>query len=93
MRLQWTDGSRLYCRRCDTEVPHYEWRNPYELAEGLRDQEGHVQHPLNAVISLSVEQEVSPAVMLLPRRSWTAPYVEARYALLHLYKNRNSGGG
>jgi hypothetical protein len=67
-------------------VPHYEYRRPHELVESLMDDAGHEQHPLNAMLALSVEEDVDPAVMLLPRRSWSAPYVQKRYELLETWR-------
>jgi hypothetical protein len=85
MRLDWTEGTPLFCRRCQAEVPHY------VRGRQLRDTVGHEQHPYNAVLSLSVEEEVDPAIMLLPQRSWSAPYVQKRYRLLLDWKNLNHG--
>ena len=89
MKLHWVDGTPLYCRRCDAEVPHYEWRNPYALEEGLRDGAGHVQSAYNAIVSLSVADDVDPALMLLPRRSWTAPYLARRGRLLAQWASKS----
>jgi hypothetical protein len=91
MRLEWLSGTPLFCRRCQAEVPHYKYRYHTVLVEALRDAAGHVQSPLNAMLSLSVEEETDPAVMLLPRRSWSAAYVQRRYQLLSTWKSWNKG--
>jgi hypothetical protein len=91
MRLDWINGTPLFCRRCQAVVPHSRYRYSHVLVEALADEAGHVQSPLNAMLSLSVEEETDPAVMLLPLRSWSERYVQRRYQLLSTWKSWNKG--
>lgn len=91
MRIDVPRGILLYCRKCDAEVPHREYRFTTSMAEGLACQEGHVQHVAQPMVSLSYDSTFDPITLMLPRRSWNAAYVKQREHLQALYLRSKKG--
>lgn len=48
-RIQWKDGSRVYCRPCDQETPMNAVSTPKGIM--LRCGQGHDTHPLNVIVT------------------------------------------
>lgn len=53
MKMKWQDGTRVYCRACDTETP----MTAVQTARGamLECGSGHRTHPANVVVSKGME--------------------------------------
>ena len=84
-------GVMLYCRRCDAEVPHREHRFSRFLLEALVCSAGHLMHPLQVMITMAYDDTFSPVVLMLPRRSWNAAYVQQRELLQSKYLRSKKG--
>lgn len=78
-------GVMLFCRECDAEVPHR------EMAGYLVCHLNHPQHVMQAMITMSYDDAFSPAVLLLPRRSWNVAYVQQREQLQAKYLRLRRG--
>ena len=91
MKIDVPDGVLLYCRPCDAEVPHREYRFPTSLVEGLICQEGHLQPVSQPMVSLSYDSTFDPITLMLPRRSWNAAYVKQREQLQARYMRAKKG--
>ena len=88
MRIDVPRGVLLYCRPCDAEVPHREYRFVFE---GLICQEGHLQPASQPMVSLSYDSTFDPITLMLPRRSWNAAYVKQREQLQARYMRAKKG--
>jgi hypothetical protein len=91
MRLDVPPGILLYCRKCDEEVPHEEYRFPTSLTEGLICPAQHVQSTHQPMVAMGYDSEFSPAILMLPMRCWTAGYIEQRERQQGLYLRTMKG--
>lgn len=67
------------------EVPHR------EASGQLVCHLNHPQHVIQAMITMSYDDAFSPTVLMLPRRSWNAAYVQQREELQAKYLRAKRG--
>ncbi len=91
MMIDIPPGVLLYCRRCDAEVPHREYKFTSLYAWGLIDDEEHVQSVLQPMVSMSYDSTFDPITLMLPMRSWNAAYVKQREELQGRYMRSKKG--
>ena len=70
MRLDFDDGTLLWCRLEQHVLPHHVYCGAL-VCESC----GARQHPANAIVALSVDDKREPAQLLPPRWAWSTKRV------------------